>query len=73
MGKTLFQHPARGIEQRNFSPDPKASTEAQRERHRQACAAWEHGQRRFAPGFGYGSTHDKANDERCKRLIEEVS
>ena len=35
---------------------------------RQACAAWERGERRFVTGFGYGATHDKANDERCKRL-----
>jgi hypothetical protein len=25
-------------------------------------------ERRFVTGFGYGSTHDKANDQRCKRL-----
>jgi hypothetical protein len=40
------------------------------ERHWRACTAWARGERRFATGFAYGTTYDKANDERCKRLLE---
>ena len=45
-----------GSDPHNFEPDAKASTSAQRERHRQAYAGWERGGRRFATGFGYGAT-----------------
>jgi hypothetical protein len=49
-------------------PDPECSTEEQRERHKRAREAWERGERRFPTGFGHCSTHDKANDERSRRL-----
>ncbi len=58
-----------GGDPRNFEPDPEASTEQQRERHRKACEAWERGERGpIATGFGFGAMHDRAQDERCRRL-----
>jgi hypothetical protein len=59
---------------RNFEPDPECSTEEQRERQLKAREAWERGQRWFAIGFGMEATHDKLQDECCRRnrqLIEE--
>jgi hypothetical protein len=32
--------PFTGGDPRNFSPDPECSTEEERQRHREACAAW---------------------------------
>jgi hypothetical protein len=60
--------PYMGGNPRNFTPDPDDATEQEIERHRRACEAWERGERKFATGFGLGSTYDRANDERCKRL-----
>jgi hypothetical protein len=37
--------------------------------------AWARGERRFAPGFGYGATYDKANANAangCSRNLESV-
>lgn len=34
-----------GGDPRNFHPDPECSTDEEREAHRQACAAWDRGER----------------------------
>jgi hypothetical protein len=57
-----------GGDPRTVHPDPDDSTPGERERHRQACEAWERGERQSSTGFGMGTTHDRAQDERCRRL-----
>ncbi len=60
--------PYLGGDPRHFKPDPDDSTAEEREQHRQACEAWERGERQFPTGFGMGTTQDRAKDERCQRL-----
>jgi len=60
--------PFMGGDPRNFSPDPECSTEEERQRHREACASWERGERRISTGFGVGATDNRAEAERCRRL-----
>jgi hypothetical protein len=39
-----------GGDPRDFSPDPDASTEAERTAHKVACDAWDRGERPVTPG-----------------------
>jgi hypothetical protein len=45
-----------GGDPRLFSPDPECSTEKEREAHREACAAWERGERPTFPVSGFETT-----------------
>jgi hypothetical protein len=64
-----------GGDPNNFTPDPECSTEEERERHKQACAAWPevlnpapHCQlgltRPAPPGFGLG-TYQLIDEQAC--------